>query len=139
MGFSPENYWSFIPLKPVIDWIFSVRCNLKQILIIIFSILCAYVYKDLVPVRGSKKDNLMFSDTVCLILMIVLINATSKPTDSMTDKPVRCCVPNQYSAQISTSTRLVLLDNQTRAHYVNDTSSNSVVVQRKFRQFNGLL
>ncbi|CAF0793730.1 unnamed protein product [Rotaria sordida] len=50
----------------------------------------------------------MFYKAVFVALTIFLIGSNGKPTISLNDQPERCCAPNKFSCQISTSTGMQL-------------------------------
>ncbi len=79
-------------------------------------------------------------DYAVFLTLVVLIGGTiGKPTSSVSDEPERCCVPKQYSSQISTSTGLLLLDGKIYASYVSDMSKRHSALPRKFVYFKGIL
>ena len=62
----------------------------------------------------------MFYYGFCLQLLVVAIVAQAFPGRSVQDEPKRCCVPQQFSSVMSTSSGVVLPGGQPEASYVSD-------------------
>ena len=77
-----------------------------------------YVYQLIYKTRFQFEN--MFGCAVIFTLSILIDGSNGKPTSSVSDEPERCCVPNQYTSQISTSTGMVLPDGKIYASYVSD-------------------
>jgi hypothetical protein len=61
----------------------------------------------------------MFFYTIFVAITILIVGLNGKPTQSLSNEPERCCVPKQYTSQISLSTGMVLPDGKTYISYVS--------------------
>ncbi|CAF1172551.1 unnamed protein product [Rotaria sp. Silwood1] len=53
----------------------------------------------------------------CVVFAIIITAVNGKPTTSLKNEPERCCIPTQFSSQLSTATSMVFPDGTTFASY----------------------
>jgi hypothetical protein len=61
----------------------------------------------------------MFFQAAFVTLAILLVVSNGKPTISLNEQPERCCAPNKFSCQMSTSTGMQLPDGKLYESFVS--------------------
>ena len=60
----------------------------------------------------------MLYKTIFVTVTLFIVGSNSTPTKFRSDEPMRCCMPEQFSAQVSTSIGLSLPDGKGFGGYV---------------------